>query len=179
MIPTPSTTKGQVAALVMHHRESLYAYILACVRHHADAEDILQNVALAAVEADDPPLADERFLAWTREIARRRVLEHWRKSGRVTPMDPRLAQRLAEAAERVEQKRAGTTHREALLECVEKLPAESREILAARYADDSADVAAIAEQFGRTEQGVYSLLYRLRLILRDCIEQRLNTEGAG
>jgi len=167
-----------VAALLIRHRSSLYAYILACVRSHADAEDILQNVSLAVVQADDPPATGERFLAWAREIARRRVLEHFRKSKRLLPIDPHVALRLAEAAERVERKSAGTAHREALLGCLEKLPPESQQVLAACYGDSRASAADLAARFGRTEQAVHSLLYRIRQALRDCVSRRLSVEGA-
>jgi RNA polymerase sigma-70 factor (ECF subfamily) len=163
--------------LLLRHRESLYAYILACVRSHLDADDIVQTVSLTVIDADDVPAEDDRFLAWAREVARRRVLEHVRKSKRLLPIDPEVAQRLAEAAERVERKRPTTAHREALLECLEKLPPESQQLLAARYDGTSADVAALAKRFGRSVQGAYSLLYRIRKILRECIERRLGLEA--
>lgn len=175
----PSEGKSQVTGLLIRHRTSLYAYVLACVRSHADADDILQNVSLAVVEAADPPLEDEKFLAWAREIARRRVLHHFRKSKRLLPVDPKVAQQLVEAAERVESRRTSNVHRDALLECLEKLPPESQQILTARYDGSTSDVAQIASRFGRSEQGVYSLLYRIRQVLRDCVERRLAGEGTS
>src|SRR5271163_3423560 len=95
--------QGQIARLLMHHRTALYGYIYACVRNHADAEDILQNVSVAVTESIDR-LADESgFLPWAREIARRRVLAHRRAARHEMPLDPELLARLAEAADRVEQ----------------------------------------------------------------------------
>ena len=40
-----------VTRLLMSHRTALYGYIFACVRNHADAEDILQNVSVAVTES--------------------------------------------------------------------------------------------------------------------------------
>ena len=64
--------QGQIARLMMHHRTALYGYIFACVRNHADAEDILQNVSVAVTESIDRLTSEDGFLPWAREIARRR-----------------------------------------------------------------------------------------------------------
>src|SRR5689334_6364908 len=92
--------QGEVARLLMQHRAALYGYIFACVRNHADAEDILQNVSVAVTESIDRLTSEDGFLPWAREIARRRVLAHRRTARREQPCDPDLVRRLAEAAER-------------------------------------------------------------------------------
>src|SRR5947208_4511010 len=86
--------QGQIARLLMQHRTALYGYIYACVRNHADAEDILQNVSVAVTESIDKLNDDAGFLPWAREIARRRVLAHRRPAGRVQVFDPELLCRL-------------------------------------------------------------------------------------
>jgi RNA polymerase sigma-70 factor (ECF subfamily) len=171
---TPQTVK-----LLLKHQGSLYAFIMACVRSYPDADDIWQAVSLATIQADNAPHDDGPFLAWAREIARRRVLEHFRTTRRLIPLDPGVVQALVEAADRIERRVPGVSRREALLECLEKLPPESQQLLAARYdGASSISVAALAQRFGRSEQGVYSLLYRIRNLLRDCVERRLSLEGA-
>ena len=40
--------QARVTALLMKHRADLYAYLLAAVRNRHDAEDLLQDVSLAA-----------------------------------------------------------------------------------------------------------------------------------
>src|SRR5437773_9841484 len=94
--------QGLVARLLMHHRTSLYGYIYACVRNHADAEDILQNVSVAVTESFDKLTDESGFLPWAREIARRRILAHRRSAQREHPYDPELLCRLEEAPDRVE-----------------------------------------------------------------------------
>lgn len=165
--------------MLLKHRDSLYAYVFACVRSFPDADDILQTVSVAVIEASDAPIEEARFLAWAREIARRRVLEHFRRSKRLLPLDPEIVGKLADAAERIERRQAGVTRREALLECLERLPPESQQLLQARYDGSTADMVALARRFGRSEQGMYSLLYRIRQALRDCVERRVRLEGAG
>lgn len=166
------------AAMLIENRDALYAYVLACVRSHVDADDVMQNVSMAVIQSDDAPEEPHRFVAWAREIARRRVLEHYRTSRRLVPVDPNVVARLSEAAARVDAEQSGQTRREALLECLERLPPESQQLLAARYDGSSTDAVHLARRFGRSEQGVTSLLYRLRRALRDCIQQRLHLENA-
>src|SRR5258708_4250993 len=95
--------QGQIARLLMQHRTALYGYIFACVRQHADAEDILQNVSVAVMESIGQLRDEAGFLPWAREIARRRVLAHRRTSRREKPCDPEIVRALAGTSDRVEQ----------------------------------------------------------------------------
>lgn len=168
------SSKSHAMVMLMEHRDALFAYVLACVRSHVDVDDILQNVSVAVIESDTVPQDSGQFLAWTREIARRRILEHFRTSKRLLPVDLSTIEQLTEAASRIDSRQTSQSRRDALLSCIEKLPPESRQLLAARY-DDSAEnsTAVLSQKFGRSEQGVMSLLYRLRQVLRDCVERQL------
>ncbi len=179
--PQPSPVDAaDLARLLMEHRAALYGYILACVRHHADAEDILQDVSVAATRSIGQLRSREGFFPWAREIARRRVLEHFRKTQHLSPMDPELVERLAEAADRLEQKDStqASERQAALHACLDQLPPESRQMIAMRYDRAAArSVEDIARRFGRSVQATYALLKRIRMVLRDCVERKLN--GAG
>ena len=89
----------------MQHRTALYSYLFSCVRNHADAEDLLQNVSMAVMESFEQLTSEDGFLPWAREIARRRILAHRRTHKRESPYDPEILQALAEAADRVEPHR--------------------------------------------------------------------------
>ncbi|MCA8986535.1 MAG: sigma-70 family RNA polymerase sigma factor [Planctomycetaceae bacterium] len=173
-----ASTSAKAAEKLLENRDALYAYVLACVRSHIDADDILQNVSVAIISSDDIPLDDSRFLAWAREVARRRVLEHFRVSRRLIPIDPETIAHITAAAERVDSNQSSRSRRESLLECLEKLPPESQQLLMARYDGTAADTGALARRFGRSEQGISSLLYRIRQSLRQCIERKLCLEEA-
>src|SRR5438132_11333898 len=98
-MPDAALRQGQVARLLMQHRATLYGYIFACVRNHADAEDVLQNVCVAVTESIDRLTSEDGFLPWAREIARRRILAHRRGSRRELACDPEVVRRLAGAAD--------------------------------------------------------------------------------
>jgi len=168
--------QGQVARLLMHHRTALYGYIFACVRNHADAEDILQNVSVAVTESIHQLTDDKGFLPWAREIARRRVLAHRRTARREQALDPELLCRLAEASDRVERDCEASSQRAALLACLEALPPHSRTLIAQRYDGSAHGMNELATRFGRSVQGIYAQVKRIKAALRDCVERRLALE---
>lgn len=168
--------QGTIGKLLMQQRSALYAYIFACLRDHTATEDVLQNVAMAAIESCGQLQDEAGFLPWAREIARRRVLAYQRVGRREQPIDPELAARLAEAADRVDQDRPVPTHRDALLSCLDRLDARSRQLLALRYDSTLGDADAIARQLGKSVQSVYAQVKRLKAILRECVEKHLAAE---
>jgi RNA polymerase sigma-70 factor (ECF subfamily) len=171
MSPT-ALNQGQVARLLMQHRTALYGYLFACVRNHADAEDVLQTVCVAAMESFDRLRDEAGFLPWAREIARRRVLAHRRQHGREVALDPAVVRALAEAADRVEERRPASEQQAALMACLETLPADSRRLIAQRY--DGVDADTLAAHFGRTVQAIYAQIKRTKAALRNCVERRLS-----
>jgi RNA polymerase sigma-70 factor (ECF subfamily) len=168
--------RAELSRLVMQHRTALYGYILACVRNHADAEDILQNVCVAVTESMDCLQNEEGFLPWAREIARRRILAHFRQARREYATDPELVQRLAEAAERLDERQPASAHYAALLACLENLPRKSRQLILMRYNGNVSGAEELAQRFGRSVQAVYALVKRIKAALRECVERRLAKE---
>jgi len=168
---------GQVAKLLMQHRTALYGYIFACVRNHADTEDILQNVSVAVIESHEQLKTEDGFLPWSREIARRRVLAHHRNANRELAFDPELIQALADAAERVEEAEPASAHHVALLACLEELPPTSRQLISMRYRDPGNDAVKLAERFGYSVQSIYARIKRIKVALRRCVERRLAKEN--
>lgn len=166
----------EIAALLMRHSSRLRAYILACVRNRTDADDLLQMVAIAVIKTENPPTQDADFLRWAREIARRRILKHFRNSSRLGILEPKALESLAEAAAWVDQQDASNFRREALLKCVEKIPSETRALLMRRYANPPASIPELAKMFNRAASYIAPLLYRVRQQLHACIERQLASE---
>lgn len=169
--------QGQIARLLMQHRAALYGYIFACVRNHDDAEDILQNVSVAVTESISQLKSEDGFLPWAREIARRRILAYRRSARREQVFDAELVCRLAEAADRIEEKQPASAHHVALLACLEGLPPESRRLIARRYDGSASGAQQLAEEFGRTVQAIYAQIKRIKVALRNCVERRLVMEA--
>jgi RNA polymerase sigma-70 factor, ECF subfamily len=163
----------EVALMLIEHRTVLLGYLLSCVRNHADAEDLFQDVSLAATKSAGDLRSRDGFMPWAREIARRRVLAHFRKSKRLTPVDPELATRLAETAAEMDVSADTPARIEALHACLDALPMESRKLIALRYEDNRRPIETIAGHFGRTVQATYAILKRSRILLRDCVTRKM------
>ncbi|VAX37913.1 hypothetical protein MNBD_PLANCTO02-1648 [hydrothermal vent metagenome] len=173
-----SFSQSDVARLLMQYRGALYAYIHSCVRNHADAEDIFQDVSVAVVESISKLKTEEGFFPWAREIAFRRVLVHRRTAKKEKAMNPHVIASLAEAVERVDNKQPISQRRKMLLECMESLPDKSRSLIARRYDGSGDSISAIARDSEQGVPAIYAKLHRIRAILRDCISHRLSKEAA-
>ena len=62
-----------------------------------------------------------------------------------------------------------------LFHCLEQLPDDHQRLLKQRYQEEKT-LEEIAGIWGRTYNGITSLLYRLRLALIDCVDKSLQLE---
>ncbi len=150
-------------------QNSLYGYILSLLPDRAAAEDVLQEVNLTAWQKQENFTEGTSFFAWTAKIAYFHVLSHRRKMARdrlVFDDDvlDYLAERQVERAAEVDQRV------KALKRCLEKLPANQRELVEQRYAPGGSvqDIAAAA---GRKAGAISQSLFRIRGALLKCVEQ--------
>ena len=172
----PSDAEGPayIARLVMRFRTDLYAYLLAAVRNHHDAEDLLQEVSLAASRSWAQYRPGTDFRVWAREVARRRILDRAKKARRRPLfMDPGTLVLLEAAARAVESAQPVEPRRSALRECLPALEASARRVLELRY-DAGLAVPRIADRIDKTVQATYAILKRVRQSLRECVERRLS-----
>lgn len=164
---------SQIAGLLIEHQSAVLGYIFACVRNHSDAEDIYQEVSVAAVQLCDQLENPDGFLPWVRQIARFRILKHIERSKRLVPANGELVDQLASVAEEMDQVGLRAVRSKCLNECVDALPPESRRMILMRYADTRNSVEEIAQTANRSVQATYALLKRIRAALRDCVSGKL------
>lgn len=149
-------------------------FVRSFVRNRADADDVLQEVALTIVDRFEKFDESRPFLGWALGVARNVVKAHFRKQLRqpVAALDENAVDRVADAFE-VLQPHADDM-KESLAECLQRVPVEHRRMLAMQYEDDLKP-AAIAERTGKTPNHVAVLLHRLRVGLRQCVEGKMQT----
>jgi RNA polymerase sigma-70 factor, ECF subfamily len=154
---------------------ALYAHILAILPDRVAAQDILQETNLTLWHKAEDFESGTSFLAWAGRIARYHVQNYRRKQNRDRLVfDERLFDELSlRLADRPDD---ADRYVEPLRECLARLPAEHRELLACRYAAGGS-VAEIAKSRGQSAGAVSQLLYRIREALLNCLSQRLQ-EGA-
>jgi len=151
------------------------AFIRSIVRDPHEVEDLLQDVAYRIAVRFDAYDPAQPFVAWAIGIARNCIHE-WRRAARreVHLFDNEAIQRIADA----NSERAGEHERIRLTleHCLGKLTPSSRRLLDLRYAQDMKP-ARIAELLESTPASVSSTLYRVREMLRECIEATQAAEG--
>ena len=170
--PTASVRdRVRLVQVLAGHQVMILAYARAIVRDLHLAEDVYQEVAV--ILAQDPTrMPDDDGLApWLREITRRKALELLRKARRACPLDDEVLELVAGSFEPTPPDELGDL-RAAMAGCLDRLPDDSRSIVTGRYADDLS-CEDIAARVGRSVQGVYAVLKRMRLALQECVERTL------
>lgn len=156
---------------------NVFAYICATVRCFADAEDVLQNVAMTAIRKFSGYDAAKPFDAWIIGIARVEILRHLRAQARDRHelVDDQLLELLAGAHERILPDM--NAQRSALAHCRKKLTGRMRDVIERRYGQEM-KTASIAEATGLSVAYVSVALNRAYRRLRECIGRTLK-EGAA
>ena len=172
-----SRKQDEVVRLLMENRSILFAYIYAAVQDINTAEELLQETSVAICEYADRYTSGSCFGAWSREIARRRVLAHFRQSKRESRLlSEDNLHNLERAFSLVEARTREPGERlHALRQCLETLTPRLRRWLHLRYVV-CLPITEIADQAQRHPESVRKSLYRSRRLLRDCIERRLQWE---
>lgn len=170
-----ATAMKRFAGLWVRSQTTVASYVYAAIRDTHEAEDVLQVVAEAAVEAFDSYDPDRSFTGWVLGIARHRVLHHNRTRGRDRHVFGEKALSLiadahAELDEQQDDRRA------ALGDCMGELTDRSRQLIDLRYHAELKP-ADIAERFGMTPNALNVALHRVRQTLAECIRRRLDGDS--
>ncbi len=154
---------------------SVAAYISLMVPNYHDAQDILQEVAVAIFSRDysssQMPLS---FKAWALAIARNKVIDFRRRGVQVKLPDEILDMMTGVFHELSHEE---SPRRDALEQCIKRLSAKALHLLELRYRQDQ-NMAAVAQLSGQSLVAVRVATPRIRTTLRRCIEQRLMPEKA-
>ena len=148
--------------------------IVATMLHEREATaDLVQEILVETYFHLNRYERGRDFGVWLRSIARNRVREELRRKSRETR---RFQVYREHVSHRFEDHESAERRRSLLSEahrtCRSQLPIHSLEVLDLRYVD-SLSVPNIASKVGRSVEAVHQLLYRVRLLLRECIEKKL------
>lgn len=145
------------------------AYITAAVRDFSARDDILQEVAVAVLDAFDGYDDTRPFTPWAIGIARNQIGLYLRRlrRDRVT-FDTDAMAGVAAAFERIPHDEVRRLDR--LRECLGRLAPRARQLCELRYGRDMKP-AAIAAALATSANAVSKALQRVRDELRGCIER--------
>jgi RNA polymerase sigma-70 factor (ECF subfamily) len=171
----PNAAQQRFLSLFLRSEREIFRYVAALVPNAADAEDIVQQTALALWEkfaAYDP---NQPFTPWACRFALNKTRQWIERRQRWQAL---LENGLAEELERrrEEMKPELELQLSHLEQCFKKLPPEQRDLMEGYYHRRD-DVEKLAEKSGRTVAATYKTLQRVRQALQTCIEQASRTEG--
>lgn len=165
----------QLAVYWTRAQPTVAAFITSMVVDFNDAEDVLQQTAVALVRKFEDYDPQRPFVAWAIGMARNEVLKHRRSRAmqRELLSDDLLGQLAATHEEMADELDA---MRRVLGKCLEAVDGQPRQALDLRYEEDLKP-AAIADRLGLAAGTVRVMLHRVRAALRECIERRLTHES--
>jgi RNA polymerase sigma-70 factor (ECF subfamily) len=173
-----TSTSNEFAVLWATAFPRLRTFVLMCIPRYHDAEDVIQETAVAAAADFDRYDRNRSFVSWVLGIARNRVLRHWRGKGTAKQilLDEQTLLQVEDAFIKVELN--PDPRHEALEACLGQLSARSRRLVEHRYVH-GLNVEQVSARMGLTVKSAYSQLYRIRQALAECMRRRLHSrEGA-
>jgi len=155
-------------SLFLRSEREIFRYVAALVPNVVDAEDIVQQTALALWEKFDAYDPNQPFTPWACRFALNKTKQWIERRQRWQLL---LAGGLAEElAQRREELRPDIETRLKHLEgCLSKLPEEQRAIVEGYYYRRDG-IEKVAEHSGRTVAATYKTIQRIRQALQICIE---------
>lgn len=165
--------------LVLANQIMLLSYAAYHLGDQALVDEVVQQTFITAYEQLARFRPEEDFGIWLRTLCRYAILTALKRESREVRHRDRFRQEidrlLAATRSGSLDEPAPDQPLQALRACLEKLPEGAAEMLRQRYGD-GISATRIASESGRTPTAVTTSLHRLRISLRRCIEQRLESE---
>jgi RNA polymerase sigma-70 factor, ECF subfamily len=163
------TSPIDLEALVRRHQLGLWRYLRVLGAPTDLAEDVLQDTFLVAMRRLQEDRGGAAAASFLRQTARHLYLRRRRDQGRHEALLVELADAWWQSDCASDD---GDAWLVALRACVDGLDGRAREVVQ-RFYGDGLDRGAVAAAMGMKENGIKTLLQRVRAALRTCIGKRL------
>ena len=153
------------------HEASLSAYVRRLMPSRADADDVMQEIALVLWAKFENFRDGGDFRSWAFGVARFEVLAWLRDNRRdrlvlASDVVEMIADESANDVVRLDGERL------ALQSCLQKLSTKNRDLILQSYGSESG-IQQVALTSGRSVVGFYQWLYRMRHSLLECIQREV------
>jgi RNA polymerase sigma-70 factor (ECF subfamily) len=169
-----SAAQQRFLSLFLHSEREIFRYVAALVPNVTDAEDIVQQTAMALWAKFDSYDPSQPFTPWACRFALNKARQ-WieRRQRWQALLEHGLAEELAQRRQELQPEFERQLRR--LDQCLGHLPSKQRSLVKAYYYDRT-NVQSLAERSGRTEEATYKMLQRIRHSLQICMESQANPE---
>ena len=169
---------SELENLIKAHQKELYRFLQFLGASPEEAEDVLQDTFVAAYfHKNLPDLSNINLrVTWLRSVAKNTYFKHCRKNMKNIRLKKNQLLMVDEYWENANENDALFVKKEALNKCLEDLPDKQSEALKMRY-QKRLSRQQMATKLEMSENGIKSLLQRLRQALAKCINLKIQ-EGA-
>lgn len=171
-----NAAQQQFLSLFLRSEHEIFRYVAALVPNVTDAEDIVQQTAMALWEKFDAYDRGQPFTPWACRFALNKARQ-WieRRQRWQALLEHGLAEELAQRRqELLPEFELRLKHLEG---CLGRLP-EGQRTLVEGYYYERARIETLAKRSGRSEAATYKMLQRVRQALQVCVESQTKPEAA-
>lgn len=172
----------EFVSLILSYDTRVRGFITSLMLPSSDVDDVFQSACMVAFRKlkdfhYDGEQPDEEFVRWICTIAKYEVLLYYRRkrTGKVT-FSSEVVEQLADM--QLDMSSQIQDRLDALNDCIDALGEEEKALIRMRYGG-GVPVVEIGKRIGRTANGVYKALERIRARLLACIRVKLRAEGIG
>lgn len=125
--------------LYQRHRQGLYRFVLGLCNKAELAEEIYQETWLSLIRSASQPQGRASFRTWLYQIARNRLIDHWRKHGQRNPLHDSYDEQLhgeTDHAPGPEQQLSLCRDQQRIEAALQDLPEDQREVFLLRAHGD-------------------------------------------
>ena len=183
MLPDPTRQSGNTNAaqqrflsLFLRSEREIFRYVAVLVPNVTDAEDIVQQTAMALWEKFDAYDPSQPFTPWACRFALNKARQ-WieRRQRWQALLDHGLAEELSQRRQELQPEfELRLKHLEG---CLGRLPEGQRSLLEGYYYE-RASIQTLAQRSGRSEAASYKMLQRIRHALLVCVDGQAKPEVA-
>lgn len=170
-----SAAQQRFLSLFLRSEREIFRYVSALVPNVSDADDIVQQTAVALWEKFNAYDPEKPFTPWACRFALNKTRQ-WidRRQKWQVLLDNGLAEELAQRREKLQPELENQLRH--LEGCLEKLPDKQRLIIEGYYYRRNA-IEELSEESGCSVEATYKMLQRIRRSLQHCIEIAVQPEG--
>lgn len=165
---------ASVTQILLTERIRITASIWAVVRDSHLAEDLFQETVMRAIREPSQFREEDHVLPWALTTARNLAIDTLRRRDRTASILSELALQRVDDFWQARSSQEVAARIDSLYECLDRLPAQSREMIRLRYEQEHS-CSEVSSQLERSLTATYKSLSRIHLQLKECVERAIRS----